>query len=285
MALTVAGAAGPGSSQGTEEPGTTVVAVSGRAFGAQIELVEETDPVLDAGLLDAVFAGDAAAVADILTAAGIDLDGGDVSAEALVQFAAGPVPEVLLPTEGGGPITDSLASLDLDALDLTLAVAGLLNVSTQGSLGPSGSVTSSASAADVFPNPGLLGTPFSADLIETECSAALDGVSASTTIVDGLDIIDDVPLPAAPEPNTVLIDEVVDIPLGGAILRITVFLVVNEQVVGANNIAVTGARTFATQELILEGEDPLLLSDLEATFAQSECGVVPGVVAPPTFTG
>lgn len=87
---------------------------------------------------------------------------------------SGPAPAVELPPGGGGPISDRLASVDVPSL----ASTGVLEVSTEGTTGPQGSVTSSASVATVR----LAGGQVTGDLVKCECRADSSGTRAGTTL-------------------------------------------------------------------------------------------------------
>ncbi len=128
----------------------------------------------------------------------------------------GPTPSVTLASNASNsPRTATAASARADTGPATIFSSGALNVSTQGTLGAGGSVTSStniqrvnASGQEVFTASNLVST----------CTATETGVSGSTTITggtlqidqgdnDGTNSIPDhpeqtVPLPTNPAPNT-----------------------------------------------------------------------------------
>lgn len=184
----------------------------------------------------------------------------------------GPAPQVTLPSTGG----DESASLPSASAQYGPAVifqSGALNVSTVGSTGADGSVTSSsqiAGAANPEDRPG----PFLYDDVSSTCTANEEGVSASSTIVNGIletsyDAVSQEPLttvelPENPAPNTEYegtIDHVGD----------RYRIVFNEQVIEGNTITVNAAHMY-------------LLGDIavgDVIIGQSVCGVV-GTGSTPT---
>jgi len=118
---------------------------------------------------------------------------------------SGPMPSVTLPSGGGGPVTDSLANVNLPGVLTT----GLLNVSTQGTnLGShSGTSTSSAQVAGATLlsalAPSLGGSPLlTADVISSQCTSNGDGSSGSSTLV-GVSVAGS-PVAVNPAPNTTI---------------------------------------------------------------------------------
>jgi hypothetical protein len=261
-----------------------VIAVSGHAIGIFSQFQFEEQVFDTSAVLDAVQAGDSAALEQLLAAAGVDVSGdGDVTPQVVETITAGPTPEVTLPPEGGGPFTDSAPSSSFGP-PVDEQLTGPLNVSTEGALGPAGFAASTAVIEDVNGDE-FSDLVFDADLVEVQCRSDLPGgPTGSTRIVNGIDVNDD-PVPELPAPNTLLVDEVLETPVGGGILRITLRLVVNEQTVGANDITVVGARAFALLEFEMEGQDPEFGTQTDTVIGETQCGVVPGVVLAPTFTG
>src|SRR5579885_1203198 len=117
----------------------------------------------------------------------------------------GPVPTVTLPAGGSAvPVTASAPSVSFVAGPATLLNAGATTVSTQGTTGPAGSVTSSTNigpTAQALTNPcpansaggGPTATsggtcvyagPFTADAVASTCTASFT-VTGSTTITNG----------------------------------------------------------------------------------------------------
>lgn len=276
-----------------------VVEVSGGAYGAFVEvrsdlLAPPSPPAIQA-LVEAAADEEAEDAAAALATTDLDALAG-APAEAVVADA-GPVPEVVLSPEGGGPFTDSVASVDVDGLP----VATVGEVETEGALGPEGFARSAASLAEV----DVLGL-FGAELVETECSADLEGVSGSTALTGAGGIISgafpDDPAPNTPSPFN--LDVTFPIDADGTTLTAQYVTLLNEQVEDAASITVNGMHSFLSLRIDPEGPgvgDPeLVLFELESIFSQSRCGVVaadieapPGeptppvgpVPATPTFTG
>ncbi|MDQ4070977.1 MAG: hypothetical protein M3203_16130 [Actinomycetota bacterium] len=142
--------------------------------------------------------------------------------------------------------------------------SGPINVSTQGTLGPNGSVTSSASVT--MPR-GVGPGPVIADGVSSTCTASESGVSASTTITNGK-------LETKYDPNTQLPTQVEDVPANppvnytrtGTIDHVgdSFRVVYNEQVTEAD-----GSITVNAVHMYLLG--PTAVGDL--VIAQSRCGV------------
>lgn len=112
----------------------------------------------------------------------------------------GPTPTVTLPASGSsGPITATAPSGIATVGTAIIFSSGVLSVSTQGSIGPSGSVTSSASIQSV----GSSGSEaLTASAVASTCSATATGTSASTAITNGLlqtDSGDDDPTNSVPD--------------------------------------------------------------------------------------
>jgi hypothetical protein len=149
----------------------------------------------------------APAAADVTDVSGSGAFGESVNVSVLGSgtVTSGPTPTVDLPSGGGGPITDSLASLDLPGV----LTAGVLKVSTDGTnLGShTGTATSSASVADATVGAALAGqlggSPLlEADVISSKCTSNGDGSSGSSNLVD-LKIAGN-GQPVSPPPNTTI---------------------------------------------------------------------------------
>jgi hypothetical protein len=178
-------------------------------------------------------------------------------------------PSVELPPEGGGPITDSVANFGSGPALLEI---DLLEVATQGALGPSGFARSSATLTDF--NFQLIG----AELIEVECESGLAGPTGTTTLADVVTSPDLTIPDLTPEPNTEI-----PVPNIGTVT-------LNRQVVSGDRIEVTG--------IVIELENALNL-DGTIEVGQAVCGVstadVPEdgeapagetpIAAEPSFTG
>ncbi len=100
------------------------------------------------------------------------------------QPAVGPRPVVTLPAGGSAaPVTATEASESVGAGPATFFSSGRVDVSTQGTTGPTGSVTSTATV-NAISTAG--GGQLSATSASSTCRASETGVSASTTIVGGV---------------------------------------------------------------------------------------------------
>ncbi len=139
-----------------------------------------------------------------------------VSAFGLPCRPAGPTPTVTLASNASNsPQTAAAASARADSGFATIFSSGRIDVSTQGTLGPTGSVTSSTNIANVNASGQ---ENFTASNLASTCTASETGVSGSTTITGGTLQIDngdsdptnsipdhppvEVVLPASPAPNT-----------------------------------------------------------------------------------
>lgn len=115
-----------------------------------------------------------------------------------IDINSGPSPVVTLPPTGGGPFTDNLAEVNLpDAL-----LAQVLQVSTEGALGPAGFVESSADVANVRVGPSdspILG----ATAVHSECRADSLG-STGTASLASLSIGGEPVANLEPPANTVI---------------------------------------------------------------------------------
>jgi hypothetical protein len=105
----------------------------------------------------------------------------------------GPAPSVTLPPTGGGPFMASLASLVFPGLVETK----VQSVSTQGALGPSGFVTSSAQVATL----SAAGGAVKANLVGTSCRIDSAGNTTGATSFVGLTVLG-TSVSASPPPNT-----------------------------------------------------------------------------------
>jgi hypothetical protein len=178
-------------------------------------------------------------------------------------FVLQPTPTVTLPTSGGNQ-TDSTASINFQTGPAQLLTTGTVDVSTQGTTGAGGSVTSSSSLDTVS-----IGGFEAADISST-CTANEGGASGSTTItggrfvvqepdinVDGDEVFND--LPANPAPNT---------QLNGVVPGVgdNYTVVLNEQIASGGGITVNAAH------FTLNGPH----ATGEAILGQSVCGVTAG---------
>lgn len=149
----------------------------------------------------------APASADVTDVSGSGAFGESVNVTVLGtgSVSSGPTPAVTLPSGGGGPVTDSLANVNLAGVLTT----GVLNVSTQGSnLGShQGTSTSSAQVNGTTLlaalAPALGGDPLlTADVISSTCTSNGDGSSGSSNLV-GLEIAGNGGA-VTPPPNTTI---------------------------------------------------------------------------------
>ncbi len=285
-ALVIGISAIPSGGQTTPAPaGTTVTAVSGHASGPFVDVtIDDEFGAGAASVLRAEVPADADAAAAALAELGIAADG-DVGALALVQFVTGPEPTVTLPPEGGGPFTDSLAQFLVNNPDEPFPLAGPISVSTQGAIGPEGFATSTATLEDVGVDDE--GSPIDADLIDVECRSDLaGGPVGSTRFVNGVLAVEPPEdIEELPAPNTVLLDDEIEIPLGSGVVTVVSRVVANEQTVGAYDITVRGAHYTQTATFEMTGEPPVVVQEVEIIYGEIACGIVPGAVVEPTFTG
>jgi len=177
------------------------------------------------------------------------------------QPDTGPTPTVTLPSAGGNQ-TASAPSGRAQYGPAVVFESGPIAVSTQGTTGTTGAVTSSSTLEDVGPG------PFTAGTASSTCTANESGTTGSTTLTNGELVTSQgnpqvegdetvVPLPANPAPNTVYegsIETVGD----------TYRAVFNEQVVGPD-----GTLTVNAAHLYLLG--PTAQGDL--IIGQSVCDV------------
>jgi hypothetical protein len=118
----------------------------------------------------------------IWQAAGVTAVSGNAFGESIslhtllgLTVSSGPTPSVTLPSSGGGPFKKSLVSLGLPGV----LSAGVMDVSTRGSLGASGGSASRASTADLLLN-GLLG----ASAVTSRCRSSMSGSTGSASAVN-----------------------------------------------------------------------------------------------------
>lgn len=134
--------------------------------------------------------------------ASVSLFGGD-------QPELGPDPTVTLPP-GGGDETASAPSVSAIFGPATIFTSGPLTVTTEGTTGPDGSVTSNATIEEINRSEQEV---FTADNLASTCTASEGGVSGSVTVTNGTlqtsegnpDVEGDeviVEIPANPAPNT-----------------------------------------------------------------------------------
>jgi Ca2+-binding RTX toxin-like protein len=137
--------------------------------------------------------------------------------------AASDSPQVTLAADASNsPQMASQPSVTAQVGPARFFTSGTQTVSTSGTLGPTGSVTSTANIQGIT---GTQGEVFTADSLASTCTASESGVSASTTVANGILFIDSgddlnfdddytdpgehppvtVNIPANPAPNTVYV--------------------------------------------------------------------------------
>jgi hypothetical protein len=253
--------ASPAASQEAE-----VEAVGGGAFGIFADL-QVTPP--DAGATEedgsVSFIAGGESTSDEATPEGLAVD---------IDIA--PQPEVVLPPEGGGPFTDSVANFVVDFPEPILdGFVESFDVSTEGALGSGGFARSSAEGLGV----ALSGIDASA--ITSSCESTLAGSTGDSEMVDF--VIGEADIDGSPEPNTVLDDS--DIPTLGDDVTITLNAQETVEIDGIETFVVTAVRVEAAPG----GTSP---TDGIFEVAQSRCGVLAGAATPavptvvtPSFTG
>jgi hypothetical protein len=239
--------------------------------------------VVSAAVLCVGIAMVAPASAEVTDVSGSGAFGESVNVSVLGSgtVTSGPMPSVTLPSGGGGPVTDSLANVNLPGV----LTAGVLNVSTEGTnLGSNGgTATSSASVADATVGAALAGqlggSPLlEADVISSRCTSSGDGSSGSSNLV-ALQIAGN-GQPVSPPPNTTI-----DV-IPGA-LSVTL----NEQIVnnspGETSITVNAVHVRLNVEGVATGDVILSQSRCRAAGPGVSGGASPAtpVTANPNFTG
>ncbi len=133
---------------------------------------------------------------------------GTVSFFGSPPFTLEPIPDVTLPP-GGGQVSDSVPSIFFQVGPAPVLVTGRATVTSAGSPGPNGSVTSTATVQ----NPRIGESTYA--LLSARCTASESGVSGSTTAVGGRVPVEDpnpavegdevyVDVPTNPAPNTLI---------------------------------------------------------------------------------
>jgi hypothetical protein len=188
---------------------------------------------------------------------------------------SGPLPVVTLPPEGSAtPITE--ADPDGESAQYGPAIivqATAMTVSTEGTIGPQGSVTSSASA-EFDEDQEEQDDPFNVGDLESTCTASESGPSGSTTLNSGSLVtstdpdtgkpIETIDLPVDPAPNTTY---------GGTIDHVgdTFRIVLNEQIVEGDTLTVNAVHFYLGENE--QGEPVEGVARGEAIIGQSVCGV------------
>jgi hypothetical protein len=189
---------------------------------------------------------------------------------------SGPTPVVTLPPEGSAtPITE----VDPDGESAQYGPAIIvqpttMSVSTEGTAGPQGSVTSSSSVEFEKDEDEVELGPFDADRLESTCTATESGATGSATLSaaslvissdpDSGEPVETIDLPVDPAPNTTFggtIDDVGD----------TYRIVLNEQIVEGDTLTVNAVHFYLGQNEA--GETVEGVARGEAVIGQSVCGV------------
>jgi hypothetical protein len=303
---------------GVDVPGWEAEKVSGEATGCHSEI--EADITLEAPIIDSISAADASAVSSALdpvlaqippgagfltdlinglqsqvNAGASEVSASQVLFEATFHEEAGPVPEVEIPWQGGGPVVEEEDDCTLSLFGfIHIPLARDLRVESEGLIGPAGYAHSESESHD---NLGLI--YFDNEKIDTECLATLEDIDAKTDI-DGGRFVDLVnlgggqvdaivkDLPEDPDENEELVDfefqsgSLQDLPL----IDIGLSLTANEQEETDKSVTVTGLHSELEVHLVLngplEGRD-LLTIDLtaEGIRDESHCDIHPVQVATP----
>lgn len=190
---------------------------------------------------------------------------------------SGPAPVVTLPPEGSAePITETAADEESAQYGPAIIVQSTaVTVSTEGTTGPEGSVTSSAEL-EFDEDPEAQVDPFKADAVASTCTASESGTTGSVSLTNGFLVtstdpdteepLETIDLPAEPTPNTSFtgtIDHVGD----------TFRLVLNEQILEDGTLTVNAVHLY-----LGEGGDGVAQGD--AILGQSVCGVSASAARP-----
>lgn len=187
---------------------------------------------------------------------------------------SGPVPVVTLPPEGSStPITASDSGGESARQGPAIVVeATAMTVSTEGTTGVGGSVTSTASVVFGEAEDERI-DPFSADEVRSTCRASeseVTGAAALTnaSLVTSTDLegepVEIIDLPENPAPNTMLSGT-------NDALGDTFRIVLNEQVRDGDTLTVNAVHVFLGQNA--QGESVEAVARGEAILGQSVCGV------------
>lgn len=223
------------------------------------------------------------------------------------SLAFGPTPSVTLPPEGG-VVTDSIANVEefSQPLQVVVLTAALVETSAEGALGPDGFATAETTVADLAlenvpenvpdmeEEVGVLqeeGDILVAEAITATCSADLDGVSGSTTLVNATVLGGElgIALEEEPAPNTTVALPSVDPPL-----VFTGAITLNRQVQNTDGSLSVTALVIDIELQQFDGEELVSSERLTVEIGPATCGVVEGeevppapqpVAAEPRFTG
>ena len=221
------------------------------------------------------------------------------------SLSFGPTPSVTLPPEGG-VVTDSIANLEefSQPSQLVVLTAALVETSAEGALGPDGFATAETTVADlVLANVeveavGVLQELEEEDILVAEaitatCSADLDGVSGSTTLVHAAALgglfEGGIAFEEEPAPNTTVALPSIDPPLA-----LTGAITLNRQVQNADGSLSVTALVIDIELQLFDDEELVFSQRLTVEIGPATCGVVEGeepppapqpVAAQPRFTG
>lgn len=192
---------------------------------------------------------------------------------------SGPAPVVTLPPEGSAtPITEVDPEGESAQYGPAIIVQPTtMSVSTEGTAGRQGSVTSSSSVEFERDEDEVELGPFDADRLESTCTATESGATGSATLSaaslvtstdpDSGEPVETIEVPADPTPNTTFggtIDDVGD----------TYRIVLNEQIVEGDTLTVNAVHYYLGQNE--QGESVEGVAQGEAIIGQSVCGVASG---------
>jgi len=116
----------------------------------------------------------------------------------LLNVTSGPLPTVTLPSTGGGPFTATLGSVCAASPTCSVLSTGIVNLSTQGTTGPAGGSSSSASVTDV----NGLASALKASAVTSSCTVGPNSSSGSSQLVGAS--LGGTALPVNPAPNTTI---------------------------------------------------------------------------------
>ncbi|HUQ63208.1 MAG TPA: Calx-beta domain-containing protein [Acidimicrobiales bacterium] len=243
-------------------------------------------------VLVALTLGAFAAVAGQSSADVATVSGSAYGASGFVDFGPNhadlvPTPSVTLPASGATlPVTATAPSSFIAPNGFIIFQSGALNVSTQGTIGPGGSSTSTASVA----SPALAG--LTATSVSATCNAAEAGITGSTTVTGGRIVFADPDDTRSGEPG----ENIVVVPLtpsaglefSGPVENTpdSFRVVFNEQVVTAGSITVNAMHIFllgpnATGQVIV-GQAHCDFTATPATTSTTQAPVTTTTAAPVT---
>jgi hypothetical protein len=190
----------------------------------------------------------------------------------------GPMPTVTLPPGGSAtPVTQSAPTCDIIYGPARVFTSGPVTLSTEGTTGPNGSVTSTATLAPINTSQSEI---FTAASLSSTCTATESGVTGSTTVMNGTIILQDPNPDVSGEPGedirTIPVNPAPNTTYEGTVANVNdnFRAVFNEQIVNPD-----GSLTVNAYHLYLLG--PTAVGDVIA--GQVVCGVTTEL-APTTTT-